>query len=128
MQLMGDLSYTFGTPRWFGFPQTRLGMRGTYRSLDVYSNRYCPVQEPDATGEPVCVPMLRAQIPAARWEFRTLPAPSRCKTLLREVTGRRVAVADLQQLGLQPLLHASTACVQRGWKRQPAGGLIRLGG
>ncbi len=27
VQLMGDLSYTLGKPRWFGLPQTRFGVR-----------------------------------------------------------------------------------------------------
>jgi hypothetical protein len=40
VHLMGDLSYSLGTPKWFGDPQTRVGMRGTWRSLDEYSNRY----------------------------------------------------------------------------------------
>ncbi|MGD8628776.1 MAG: glycosidase, partial [bacterium] len=40
VHLMGDLSYSLGTPKWFGDPQTRVGMRGTWRSLDKYSNRY----------------------------------------------------------------------------------------
>ncbi|HPF70027.1 MAG TPA: hypothetical protein PLQ13_05075, partial [Candidatus Krumholzibacteria bacterium] len=42
LQLMGDVSYTLGTPRWFGYPQTRLGVRATWRSLDRYSPRYLP--------------------------------------------------------------------------------------
>jgi hypothetical protein len=53
---MGDISYTLGTPRWFGYPQTRLGIRGTWRSLDKYSNRYDP---PDS-GED-----------GTEWEIRT---------------------------------------------------------
>ena len=43
LQLMGDVSYSLGSPRWFGFTQTRLGIRTTWRSLDEYSPRYCPV-------------------------------------------------------------------------------------
>jgi hypothetical protein len=42
VQLMGDISYSLGTPRWFDFPQTRLGVRTTWRSLDQYSPRYDP--------------------------------------------------------------------------------------
>ncbi|MCB1182303.1 glycosidase [bacterium] len=42
LQLMADVSVTLGAPRWFDFPQTRLGVRGTYRTLDRYSNRYMP--------------------------------------------------------------------------------------
>lgn len=40
MQLMGDVSRTLGGPRWFGQPQTRVGMRAVYRTLDQDSNRY----------------------------------------------------------------------------------------
>jgi hypothetical protein len=42
VHLMADLSHTLGTPRWFGFPQTKVGVRGTWRSLDQFSNRYVP--------------------------------------------------------------------------------------
>lgn len=40
VQLMGDLSYVLGTPRWFDFPQTRLGARAAWRTLDAHSPRY----------------------------------------------------------------------------------------
>jgi hypothetical protein len=70
VQLMGDVSHSLGMPRWFGFPQTRLGVRGTWRSLDRYSPRYCPAQLPDATGTLVCEP--NAPGPNGReWEIRT---------------------------------------------------------
>lgn len=49
MQVMGDVSYTLGRPRWFGKPQTMLGVRLTYRTLDRYSNRYQPEGEPIPT-------------------------------------------------------------------------------
>ena len=43
LQLMGDLSRTLGPPQWlFDHPQTRLGVRATYRSLDKYSPRFVP--------------------------------------------------------------------------------------
>jgi len=42
LQLMGDVSYSLGSPRWFGKPQTRLGLRAKWRSLDVDSPRYSP--------------------------------------------------------------------------------------
>jgi len=64
LQLMGDLSHTLGAPRWFGLPQTRVGIRGTWRSLDKYSNRYSP------TGS--TVPDLTVEAPDGReWEIRT---------------------------------------------------------
>ncbi len=40
VQVMGDISYSLGSPRWFDFPQTRLGLRGVWRSLDRYSPRF----------------------------------------------------------------------------------------
>jgi hypothetical protein len=42
LQLMGDISFTLGTPRWFTLPQTKFGVRGTFRTLDRYSPRYLP--------------------------------------------------------------------------------------
>ncbi len=39
VQLMGDLSYTLGTPRWFDFPQTQVGARAAWRTLDNHSPR-----------------------------------------------------------------------------------------
>ena len=62
LQLMADVSYTLGTPRWFGLPQTQLGVRGTCRTLDRYSNRYQPGA---ATPEPADP---RA---SSEWEIRT---------------------------------------------------------
>jgi len=49
LQLMADISYTLGMPKWFNLPQTRFGVRGTFRTLDRYSNRYMPegVPEPE---------------------------------------------------------------------------------
>jgi hypothetical protein len=41
VQLMGDLSYSLGAPAWFETqPQTRIGVRATWRSLDENSPRY----------------------------------------------------------------------------------------
>jgi beta-galactosidase len=53
LQMMADLSYNLGAPKWFDLPQTRLGVRGTYRTLDRYSNRYQPegAAIPEAEGE-----------------------------------------------------------------------------
>jgi hypothetical protein len=70
VQLMGDLSYTLGTPRWFGWPQTKLGIRTTYRTLDQYSNRYCPGKTESPTGELECDPTLPGPL-GREWEIRT---------------------------------------------------------
>jgi len=50
VQLMADVSYSLGAPRWFGFPQTQLGVRGLWRSLDEHSPRYAPVEAGDLSG------------------------------------------------------------------------------
>jgi hypothetical protein len=50
IHIMTDLSYSLGRPLWFGFPQTRIGVRGTWRSLDQYSPRYAPAEAGDLTG------------------------------------------------------------------------------
>jgi hypothetical protein len=47
LQIMGDVSYSLGSPRWFGFAQTRIGLRSTWRSLDDYSPRFVS----DGSGE-----------------------------------------------------------------------------
>jgi hypothetical protein len=44
IQVMGDLSYSLGSPLWFGLPQTRIGVRGLWRSLDEHSPRYAPAE------------------------------------------------------------------------------------
>ena len=44
-QYLLDLSYSFPGPTWFITPYTRLGVRGKYRVLDQYSNRYLPSPE-----------------------------------------------------------------------------------
>jgi hypothetical protein len=67
VQLMGDISHTLGTPVWFGLPQTRIGIRGTWRSLDRYSPRYCPGRDP-STSE--CDPLAPGDT-GTEWEVRT---------------------------------------------------------
>ena len=48
VQLMGDVGYTLGSPRWLGLNQTRIGVRGTLRYLNGYSPRFLPDAQ-DAT-------------------------------------------------------------------------------
>jgi hypothetical protein len=58
MQVMADVSYSLGIPVWLATPKTRIGLRGTYRTLNGYSNRYVPnPAEPGALGN--------------EWEIRT---------------------------------------------------------
>jgi hypothetical protein len=66
LQLMGDLSYNLGEPRWFGFTQTRIGVRGTWRSLDENSPRYCPALGEDGACDPAAGGLFGRE-----WELRT---------------------------------------------------------
>jgi len=68
LQVMADISFTLGTPRWFDFPQTRFGVRGTIRTLDRYSNRY----QPEGYQEPELDELYPEDAPEGReWEIRT---------------------------------------------------------
>ena len=71
LQLMGDISTVLGTPNWFDIPQTRLGVRLTWRSLDEYSPRYCPALAPNAGREFVCDPDAPFYDDGNEWEIRT---------------------------------------------------------
>ncbi|SHG66164.1 glycoside hydrolase family 2 TIM barrel-domain containing protein [Winogradskyella jejuensis] len=42
LQLMVDLSTSLGKPDWFILPSTRIGIRGTWRSLNEFSPRFGP--------------------------------------------------------------------------------------
>ena len=70
-QFMGDVSYSFGTPQWWDVPETKLGLRGTWRSLNKFSPRFCPEFAPDlVTGAPLCDPTAPARN-GSEWEVRT---------------------------------------------------------
>ncbi len=69
-QLMGDLSYFLGLPSWFNVPGTRFGLRGTWRTLDRFSPRFCPERLSDATGNAVCDPTAPAKT-GREWEIRS---------------------------------------------------------
>ncbi len=47
LQLMFDVSKVLGLPGWFEDPNTRFGVRATWRSLNEYSPRYCPLCDPE---------------------------------------------------------------------------------
>ncbi len=66
VQLMADLSTSVGKPSWFILPDTKIGIRGTWRTLDQYSPRYCPVT--DATGK--CI-TAEGYNDGNEWEIRT---------------------------------------------------------
>ena len=70
-QFMGDVSYSFGKPEWWDVPETKVGLRGTWRALDKYSPRFCPERVPDlVTGIPVCDPTAPSAN-GSEWEVRT---------------------------------------------------------
>ncbi len=70
VQLTADVSRTLGSPRWFGFPQTRFGVRGMWRSLDQYSPRYAPGFVMGPGGSLVPDPTLPGPN-GSEWEIRT---------------------------------------------------------
>jgi hypothetical protein len=71
LQLTADVSVKVGLPEWFDLPQTRLGIRGTWRSLDEYSPRYCPTKNLNVLGSPVCDPKVPGYSEGSEWEIRT---------------------------------------------------------
>jgi hypothetical protein len=71
LQLMADISTTLGKPDWFELPDTRIGIRGTFRTLDQFSPRYSPTQTIDASGEIVPDPTAIGFDNGNEWEIRT---------------------------------------------------------
>ncbi|HKK24574.1 MAG TPA: glycoside hydrolase family 2 TIM barrel-domain containing protein, partial [Gracilimonas sp.] len=71
LQLMADFSTNLGTPTWFDLPNTRIGVRGTWRSLNQYSPRYAPTYMMDPSGEMVPDPTAPGFDNGTEWEFRT---------------------------------------------------------
>ena len=70
LQLMLDISTSVGKQNWFILPDTKIGIRGTWRSLDQYSARYSPNQTsgPFST-EPIVSPVGFPN--GTEWEIRT---------------------------------------------------------
>jgi hypothetical protein len=71
---MADLSTSVGKQNWFDFPQTRIGVRYTWRSLDQYSNRYAPAYkrvEGSLIGELEPDPTAEGYDNGNEWEIRT---------------------------------------------------------
>ena len=71
IQLMADISFGVGKPEWFILPGTRIGLRGTWRSLDQYSPRYNPTQILDPAGNWVPDPTAIGFSNGNEWEIRT---------------------------------------------------------
>jgi len=69
VQTMLDVSLSLGKPDWYILPNTRIGVRGTWRTLDQYSPRYSPNTTAEFATEPILSP---AGFPNGNeWEFRT---------------------------------------------------------
>jgi len=70
VQLMLDISTSVGKPNWFILPDTKIGIRGTWRSLDQYSNRFSPNQTPsEFATQPTISPVGFDD--GNEWEIRT---------------------------------------------------------
>jgi hypothetical protein len=68
---MADMSKTLGNPDWFDMPSTRIGVRGTWRSLNEFSPRYAPATSIDGSGNPVLDSSVSGFDNGSEWEFRT---------------------------------------------------------
>lgn len=71
LQLMADISTELGKPDWFMLPGTKIGIRGTYRTLDRYSPRYSPIKTLDPAGNWVPDPTAIGFPDGNEWEIRT---------------------------------------------------------
>nr|WP_149303710.1 glycoside hydrolase family 2 TIM barrel-domain containing protein [Pareuzebyella sediminis] len=69
VQLMLDLSTTLGKPDWFILPNTKIGIRGTWRSLNEYSPRYLPNVALEFAEAPIISPVGFDN--GNEWEIRT---------------------------------------------------------
>lgn len=70
VQYMLDLSTSLGKSDWFDMPGTRLGIRGTYRSLDQFSPRYAPTYTMSPAGTLVPDPTAIGFGNGSEWEVR----------------------------------------------------------
>ncbi len=71
LQLMADISTNLAKPSWFDLPNSRLGIRYTWRSLNQYSPRYCPATTLDSRGGSVCDPTAIGFDNGQEWELQT---------------------------------------------------------
>ncbi len=70
-QMVFDISTTLGKPQWFALPNTQFGVMATYRTLDQYSNRYCPNRTFNVDGSSQCNPDTIGFGNGTEWEIRT---------------------------------------------------------
>ncbi|KAF0201653.1 MAG: cellulase domain containing [Bacteroidetes bacterium] len=71
LQLMADISTSLKKPDWFELPNTEIGLRATYRTLDKYSPRYAPTYKLEASGALVPDPEAVGFDNGNEWEIRT---------------------------------------------------------
>lgn len=71
LQAVADLSLNVAKPDWFDLPNTRIGVRYTWRSLNEFSPRYCPTTVLDASGEFLCDPTAPGFDNGTEWEIQT---------------------------------------------------------
>lgn len=71
LQLIADISTEIGKPDWFMLPGTKIGFRGTYRTLNQHSPRYAPTKTLDAAGNLVPDPTALGFPNGNEWELRT---------------------------------------------------------
>lgn len=70
VQLMLDLSTSVGKPDWFILPNTKIGIMGTWRTLDKYSPRFLPNQTAsEFATAPIISPVGFPD--GSEWEIRT---------------------------------------------------------
>jgi len=71
-QLMLDLSMHIGKPDWFILPSTRIGIRGTWRSLDQFSPRFGPANTTvEGSNPPIPIVAPIGFDDGQEWEIRT---------------------------------------------------------
>jgi len=66
---MLDLSTSVGKPNWFILPNTQIGIRATWRTLDKYSPRYLPNNALEFATSPIISPVGFGK--GNEWEIRT---------------------------------------------------------
>ncbi|WP_272149713.1 glycoside hydrolase family 2 TIM barrel-domain containing protein [Tenacibaculum aiptasiae] len=69
LQLMLDFSTSVGKQDWFILPSTKIGIRGTWRSLDEFSPRYLPNEALPFANSPIISPVGFGN--GSEWEIRT---------------------------------------------------------
>ena len=69
LQLMLDWSVSLGKPDWYILPSTRIGIRGTWRSLNEFSPRYSPNVALEFAPAPILSPVGFEN--GSEWEIRT---------------------------------------------------------